>query len=71
MESLEHFPREVEPGKARPFALNEADDSEALLIVLKAAVSSHAFVERILSGMSKRRVSQVVREGNAFREILI
>jgi hypothetical protein len=44
VEPLEDLPREVEPGKSGAFALDEADNPKALLVVLKPAVAPHALI---------------------------
>jgi len=45
--------------------------AQALQVVLEAAVSGHAFVQGVLPGMTKRRVAQVMRQGDGFHQVLV
>ena len=49
--------------------LQHIDHAQALQVVLKAAVRGHAGVERVLPGVAKRGVAQIVREGDGFRQV--
>ena len=39
--------------------------------MLEAAVIAHAFVQRVLPGMTERRMAEIVRERNGFDEIFV
>src|SRR5262245_55923687 len=40
-------------------------------VVVKSAVRGHAEVERVLSGVTERRVAEVVRQRDRFREVFV
>ena len=56
------------PGKRRVTLFELIDDAQRLQIVLEAAVRPHACVQRVLPGMTERRVAQIVREADRFGE---
>ena len=72
---LEHafaaFEREIEPGELGVALFELIDDAQRLQVVLEAAVFAHAFVERVLAGVSERRVPEVVREADRLGERLV
>lgn len=51
--------------------LELVDDSQALQVVLEAAVLAHACIQRVLPGMAERRMAEIVRERDRFDEILV
>lgn len=51
--------------------LEFVDHDEALQIVFEAPMLAHAFVERVLAGVAKRRVAEVVRERDGFDEVFV
>ena len=55
--------RQIEAREVRITFLELIDDPQRLQVVLETAVFPHAFVERILAGVTERRVSEVVRRG--------
>jgi hypothetical protein len=69
--SLASLESEVEPAEACVPILEVIDDSERLQVVLEAAEIAHAFVERILAGMAKRGVTEIVSKADRFDEILV
>src|SRR5208282_441060 len=44
------------------------DDAQRLKVMLESAEIQHAFIERILPGMSERRMTEIVREADRLRE---
>ena len=68
------FPRlktQVQAVKIRVTLLQMIDHPQALQVVLKATELDHAFMQRVLSCMAKRGVTQVVRQGNGFDQVLV
>ena len=49
----------------------EFDHSHTLTVMIEAAVVAHAFSQHLFARMSKRRVSQIVRKRDRFRQIFI
>src|SRR6185436_19125966 len=47
------------------------DDAQRLQVVLEAAEIVHAVVQRVLTGMAKRRVTEIVGETYRFDEVLV
>ena len=45
--------------------------AQALQIVFKTAVPGHAGIERVLPGMAKRRVAQVMGQGDGFHQVFV
>ena len=66
-----HFECQVQTWKIRIGIFKQLDDPDALTVVIEAAVVAHAFSQHLFARMSKRRVSQIVRESDRFREIFI
>jgi hypothetical protein len=62
---------QVKPLEGRVTLLEQVHRAQTLQIVLEPAVVAHAIVERVLSGVTKRGVSQVVRKRNRFNQILV
>ena len=62
---------EIQSGKAGVTLLELVDDSQRLQVVLEPAVFAHAFIERVLAGMSKRRVPEIVRQADGLGEGLV
>ena len=63
-DALAHLEREVQPGKLGVSLLELVDHAQRLQVVLEAAVLAHAFVERVLPGVTEWRVAEVVREAD-------
>ena len=70
-DALSHLVREIQAGKARISLLEYLDYSQALAVVVEAAVLLHQSVERALAGMAERRVAEVVRQGHGLRQVLV
>src|SRR5687768_8368668 len=62
---------EIQSGKTGVTLLELIDDAQRLQVVLEPAVFAHAFIERVLPGMSERGVPQIVREADGLGERLI
>ena len=65
------FEGEVEPGKLRVALLELIHHAQRLQVVLEAAVVAHAVVERVLAGVTERRVAEVVRQADRLRQRLV
>ena len=70
-QTLAHFECQVQTRKVRIGIFKKLDHSYTLAIVIEAAMVAHAFSQHLFARMSKRRVSQIVREGDRFSEIFI
>jgi len=65
------FEGEVQPVEIRVALFEFVDHPQRLQIVFEAAEILHAFVQRILSGVSEGRMSQVMREANRLGQHLV
>ena len=63
--------RQVQAVKLGVALLQVIDHTQALQVVLKAAKVGHAGVERVLAGVAKRRVTQVVRQRDGFNQVFV
>ena len=70
-EARQGRPGQVEAVEIRVAMFEFGDDPQALGIVVEAAVSRHAGVERVLAGMAERRVAEVVAERHRFGEVVV
>src|SRR5712692_672158 len=69
-DAFTHLKREIETGKIEIALLEMLDDSQSVEIVIeRATVGTHQFVQLALPGMPKRRMADVMDEGESFREI--
>ena len=71
MEAFKDLEGKIEAGEVRILCLDELDDTEALEIVIEAAVAAHEAVELRLAGVAERGVAEIVREGDGLGEVLI
>ena len=62
---------QVQTCEFRVFFFQFIDDSQGLQIMLKPPEGFHAAVQRVLTRMAKRRMTQIVRETNRFDKLLI
>ena len=65
------FEREIQSVEVDVASFELVDHAQRLKVVLEAAVLAHAGVQRVLPGMSERRVAEVVREADGLDEVLI
>ena len=70
-DTLARFKTEVEPVIQRVALLQMVHHAQALQVVLKPAMRRHAFVERILPGVAKRGVAEVVCQRYRLHQIFI
>ena len=63
------FPLQIQDGEIRIFLLKLLDDAEAVLIVFEAAVTFHQSRKNGFAFVAERRVAEVVRERDGFRQI--
>src|SRR5438034_10678565 len=71
LQTLAHFERQIETRKIRVSILQQLHHSQTLAVVVEPAMTAHAFGQHLLAGVAKRRMSQVARKGERFREILM
>ncbi len=71
LQSLAHLVAEVQAGELRVARLDHIHDAQALLVVIKAAVIAHQFIQRLLAGVAEWRMPEVVRERDGLGEILV
>src|SRR4030095_2376336 len=70
-QALAPFPGEVQAGKTRVLLLDHLCDAQDLGVVCESAVRAHQLIERFFAGVTKRRMTKVVSEGNCFSEVLV
>ena len=68
---FEHFNGQVQAGKLAIALLELGDDPQAVLIVVEAAMIGQASVEAAFAGMAKRRMPQIVRQGQRFDQVFV
>jgi hypothetical protein len=71
LQSFKHLMGEVEPLTLGITLLEDLHDPEALLVMIEPALILHEAVERFLSGVAERRMSQVMGKGDGFRKVFI
>ncbi len=70
-DAFARLPGQVEAGEFRVALLKFGDDAQRLLVVVEPAEILHQPVERDLAGVSKRRVSEVVRQADGLDQVLV
>src|SRR5581483_165025 len=70
-QTLAHLECQVQTRKIWVRIFKELDYSHTLAVVIEAAMIAHAFGQHLFARMPKRRVPQIVRESDCFREIFI
>jgi hypothetical protein len=68
---VQHFIGQVQPGKRRVANLDFLGDRQRVAIVREPAVIGQALIERVLAGMSKRRMANVVKQGQRLDQVLV
>ena len=63
------FPGQIQAGKIRIFLLELLDDAEAVLVVLETAVAFHQTRQDGFAFVAERRMAEVMRERDGFRQI--
>jgi hypothetical protein len=71
LQSLPDLECQIQAGKGGIRRLEQFDDALALPVVVEAAVPAHAFGEHLFARMSKRRMSQIVRQRDRLSQVLI
>src|SRR3954454_21760273 len=66
-----NFKREIQPWKTGIGVLEKLHYALALLVVVKPTLLGHAFGQHLFAGMPKRRMTQVMGEGNRLRQIFV
>ena len=62
---------QVQAIKQRVARLQLIDHLQALQVVLKTAMGRHAFVQRVLTRMAKRRMTEIMRQADGFDQIFV
>ena len=70
-DALAHLPGEVEAPEGRVALLEHVHDTQALRVVVEAAVGLHEAVERALAGVAEGRVAEVVRQRDRLGQVLV
>ena len=70
-DALAGFEHQVEAGEVRIFRLELVDDTQRLQVVLEAPEFPHAGVELVLSGVSERRVAEIMSEADGLGQRFI
>ena len=70
-QSLQRLPGQVQSVKLGIAAFETGNDAKRLGVVIKAAPSGHLGVERVLAGMSERRMAEIMHERDRLGEVLV
>src|SRR5579862_6297053 len=71
-DSLPHFESQIEAGEAGITLLEDFHNADGVQVVFKAGAETlHLAIESPLAGVRKRRMSDVVRQGQGFGQIFI
>ncbi|MNW06810.1 hypothetical protein D3C71_2032790 [compost metagenome] len=70
-DTFTRFKAQVEAAVAGVTLFQIIHHAQALQVVLEAAKADHAGVERILPGVAKRRVPQVMRQANGLGQVFV
>ena len=68
---FQRFPAQIDAVEQRVLPFQRRHDFQGMGIVVKSAVFLHTFVQSHFPGMAERRMSQVMRQGQRFPQILI
>ena len=69
--SLTGFKTQIQPVESSIALLKQIDDPQRLQIVFEPPVGLHTTIQRILAGMTKGRVPEVMRKRNRFDKIFV
>ena len=68
---LQRLPREIEPVIGGVTTLQQGYDAQRLGVVIEAAELFHAAFQSALAGVAERRMTEIVRQGDGFGEIVV
>src|ERR1051325_5250932 len=71
LQTLANFKGQIQSRKIRIRVLQQLNDPQTLAIVLKPAVIAHALGENFFARMPEWRVTQIMGQGDRFRQILV
>ena len=71
LQTLADFERQIQTREIRIGSLQQLHHSQTLTVVIEPAMIAHAFGQHLLTGVAKRRVPQVVRKRDGFRQIFV
>ena len=69
--ALQRLPREVQTVEGGIFVLEARQHAQRLRVVIKPAIRGHHRVQRAFSGVSERRMANIVGQSQGFGEILV
>ncbi len=70
-QAFPRLPRQVQTGEVGVFLFKFLDDAQAVAIVLEATVVFHQATQNRLSFVAKRRMAEIMREGDGFGEVFV
>ena len=70
-DAFQRFPGQVEPVEFGVAMLQRGHDAQGLRVVVEAAMGLQAGIQRPLAGMAERRMAEVVRQRQGFRQVLV
>src|SRR4051794_19024842 len=70
-EAFERLPCQIQAIETRVTVLELGDEFQGMRIVIEAAESSGCFIQRLLARMPERRMSQIVRQRDGLRQVLV
>ena len=69
--ALEGFPCQVQPVKIRVMPLKRGHNPNRLCVMIKPTKGCHQPIKRFFSGMTERRMTQIVCQRNRFGQLAI
>ena len=68
---LKRFPAQIQPIEIGIAVLQHCQNADRLFIMLEPAILRHAARQCLLTGMTKRRVTQIMRQRHRLGQIII
>jgi hypothetical protein len=70
-QTLKRFPAEIQSIESDVTAFERRHHSQRLRIVIKSTTGGETAVERALASVAERRVAEIMRKGQRFRQIFV
>ena len=71
LQAFADLERQIQTRVIRIRRFQQLDHTQALPVMVEAAVFSHALREHLFARMSEGRVAEIMRESNRLRQILV
>ena len=66
-DAFQRLPTEIEAAEQRITIFQLRQNTEGLVVMVKAAIGLHGAVQRLFTGMAEAGVPQIVRQRHGFR----